>query len=77
MPCRNTGQAVATTLFDPGHGLKGLARRVVEAMLAWQERAVARHDLEQLDDERQRDISLTRAEVARAAQSHAILEWRF
>jgi uncharacterized protein YjiS (DUF1127 family) len=43
--------------------LTGDLRRVLEAPLAWQERAQARRNLARLDDRMLRDIGVARADV--------------
>ncbi len=43
----------------------GAARRVLESLFVWQERARQRHALAELDERLLKDIGLSRADVAR------------
>ncbi len=43
-----------------------LLRRLMAALVAWQENAKARYELERLDERTLRDVGLTRIQISRA-----------
>ena len=65
MSCRSHAQTVPTRPIRFQLSLVGLLRQGFAHLLAWQGRAFERHHLKTLDNERLRDVGLTRDDLAR------------
>lgn len=54
---------LSRTAASPRHGHSGLASRLLQTLLTWQERSHQRHALGQLNGRDLRDLGLSRADV--------------